>query len=122
MKKEIIEQKIKKLKQQLHEVGMPISGSLHISYRRCGKKGCRCQKSDKDRHGPYCVWYRRDNGKLTTQSIKEGDVHLYKEWIGNRVTLENIIKKIFDLGSQYPSARKNGKFNSLKTTSVKRGT
>jgi len=102
-----IERKINELKQQMCKIGIPIPGSIHMSYRRCGKTGCKCQQSDDNRHGPYYVWYRRENGKLTTQSIKKGDIHLYREWIRNREKLEMIMKKIVEIGSHYPDFKKN---------------
>ena len=110
MKSKMIERRINELKQKLYKIGIPIPGSIHISYRRCGKSGCRCQQSNSNLHGPYYVWYRREKGKLTTQSIKEEDVHLYKEWIKNREKLETIIKKILEAGSQFANTRKKNEF------------
>ena len=117
MKLKVTERRINELKQQLYKVGIPIPGSIHISYRRCGKKSCRCQLSDDNLHGPYYVWYRRENGRLTTQSIKKEDIHLYKEWIKNREKMEMIINKILEIGSQYPGIRKKLKINYKKSVS-----
>ena len=70
MKEKEIERKYFNLKKQLLEIGIPIPGSIHKSYRKCGKKGCRCQQSDQNRHGPYFVWNIIKNNKLNTHTIK----------------------------------------------------
>ena len=37
--------------------GLMLQGSLVTLYRRCGKKGCRCERGEK--HGPaYCLSYK----------------------------------------------------------------
>ena len=91
------------LKQQIAKLGMPIPGSIQTVYLRCGKKNCRCHQSDGQRHGPYYLWYRRKNGKLTTQSIAEEDLQSYRIWISNREELEGVVQKMIDLGADYAS-------------------
>jgi len=37
--------------------GLMLQGSLVALYRKCGKKGCRCERGEK--HGPaYCLSYK----------------------------------------------------------------
>jgi len=37
--------------------GLMLQGSLVTLYRKCGKKGCRCERGEK--HGPaYCLSYK----------------------------------------------------------------
>ena len=38
---------------------MPLPGSLHLEWRRCGKPTCRCANGEQ-RHGPYRVrrWWQ----------------------------------------------------------------
>jgi len=37
--------------------GLMLQGSLVALYRKCGKKGCRCERGE--RHGPaYCLSYK----------------------------------------------------------------
>jgi hypothetical protein len=98
-----LEDHLNDLKQQIAKLGMPIPGSIQTMYLRCGKKNCRCHQSDDQRHGPYYLWYRRKNGKLTTQSIAEEDLQSYRIWISNREELERVIQKMIDLGAAYAS-------------------
>lgn len=115
-----IERKLQKLKQEIFKTGIQIPGSIQISYRRCGKKNCRCQQLDDKGHGPYYIWYRREQGKLTTKSIAAEDVTLYQEWIENRETVKRILNKILEHGANYAVFRKS-KFNSKKSIQLKRG-
>ena len=118
MNKKMAERKFNDLKQQLADAGMPIPGSIQTSYLRCGKKKCRCQQSDDNRHGPYYLWYRREKQKLKTQSIAEQDVQLYREWIRNRETIEMLVRKMVELGAQYATnINCKPKKNSKKTSS-----
>lgn len=107
--------KVNDLKQQLLTIGIAIPGTIQKSYRTCGKTKCRCQLSEQYRHGPYYVWYHRENKKLTTQSIPPEDVRQFEQWIENRERLETIFKQILELAAKYPAALKNEKNNSKKT-------
>jgi hypothetical protein len=121
MDRKKIERELQKLKQEIINTGIPIPGSIQTSYRRCGKKNCRCQKPDDKGHGPYYVWYRREDKKLTTKSLAAENVSLYQEWIDNRETIEMVVKKIIILGANYAVAFKKSEINSKKTDSPKRG-
>jgi hypothetical protein len=39
----------------------PLLGSLHLEWRRCGKKGCRCARGEW--HGPYVYRYWYQDGR-----------------------------------------------------------
>ena len=96
-----LEEQLLELKNAIARLGMPIYGSIQTTHLRCGKKNCRCHQSDDERHGPYYLWYRRKNGKLTTKSINEEDLEVYRMWISNREKLEEAMRKMSELGSSY---------------------
>lgn len=121
MTPENLEKQLFELKQQITQLGMPIQGSIQLAYLRCGKKNCRCHQSDDQRHGPYYLWYRRINGKLTTQSIEGEEVYKYRMWIQNREELELAVKKMIELGSDYAAALKPAPEKSKKGLSAMRG-
>lgn len=121
MNLEAIEKQYDKLKKELLGIGIPIPGTIHKSFRSCGKKGCRCQESKELRHGPYYVWYGLKNNKQTTKSIKAENIFMYQKWIKNRENIEDIVKKMLDLGIQYMNLKKNDKFNSKKRDHLTRG-
>jgi hypothetical protein len=113
------EKQLNEFKKQIADLGISIPGSIQTMYLRCGKKNCHCHQEDGQRHGPYYLWYRRINGKTTTQSIAEEDVHVYRTWIGNRDKMEALVQKIVSLGADYAVAFKAtpGKLkNSVNST------
>ncbi len=106
MNAERLERQLNDLKKQITDLGLSIPGSIQTMYLRCGKKNCRCHQAEDLRHGPYYLWYRRVNGKTTTQSIAEEEVHLYRTWIGNREKMEAIVHKIVSIGADYAAVFK----------------
>ncbi len=40
---------------------MPLPGTLHIEFKRCGKQNCRCRNGHP--HGPYAVRRWREDGR-----------------------------------------------------------
>jgi hypothetical protein len=121
MTPERLEEQLLELKHTIARLGMPIQGSIQITHLRCGKKNCRCHQSDDERHGPYYLWYRRINGKLTTKSIDEEDLDAYRMWISNREKLEAAMRKMTELGSSYATAFKSTPRKSINPLSEMRG-
>ena len=118
---EIQKKQLLDLKKQIDELEIAIPGSIQISYLRCGKKNCRCHQAEDQRHGPYYLWYRRVDGKTTTQSIAEEDVQSYRMWIDNREKLEALFQKIITLGADYAAEFKSTPDKFKKSLSAKRG-
>jgi hypothetical protein len=108
------EQKFSKLKQKICEIDLPIPGTLHIQYRKCGKANCRCHESKDHLHGPYYLWYRKIDGKLKTTVIDVKDIEKYQQWITNRQELELLTNEMIRLGENY--AAKNGTLDNSKKT------
>jgi len=115
------EKQLNVLKKQIADLGISIPGSIQTMYLRCGKKNCRCHQAEEQRHGPYYLWYRRINGKTTTQSIAEEDVHVYRTWISNRDKMETLVKNIVNLGADYAAVFKTTPGKSKNSVSPKRG-
>jgi hypothetical protein len=113
------------LKKKLLDIGLAIPGTLRETYHRCGRDYCKCMTSDEYRHGPYYLWDRRINGKLTAKSITEEDAIVYREWIENRKKLELIISEMLEFGSNYattrPNSKKSQRGNSEKSDPATRG-
>ena len=121
MNAESLKKQLLELKKQVENLEIAIPGSIQITYLRCGKKNCRCHQSEDQRHGPYYLWYRRVDGKTTTQSIAEEDVQSYQMWIGNREKLEALLQKIIALGADYAAAFKSTPDKLKKSLPSKRG-
>ena len=117
MNQERLEQQLNDLKKQIAALGTAIPGSIQTVYLRCGKKNCRCQQDEAQRHGPYYLWYRRISGKTATQSIAEEDVQVFRTWINNREKLEALVQKKINHGADYAAVFKTtpGKLKNSST-------
>lgn len=121
MNEESLEKQLHNLKKQFDDLGIAIPGSIQTVYLKCGKNNCRCHQDKDLRHGPYYLWYRRIDGKTTTQSIAEEDVQSYRMWIGNREKLEDLFQKITNLGADYAAVFKSTPAKSKKCLPPMRG-
>ena len=69
---EKMEQRIEKIKLELHKIGRMRPGSLNKQFTVCGRPGCRCQdQNHPKRHGPYVQLSYVHKGKSTTQFIQK---------------------------------------------------
>lgn len=101
--------KPERLKQQILNLDIVIPGYVRTLYQQCGQPNCRCKKKRKDWHGPYYLWGRKLNGKLSSKSIRKNDVPLYKQWIKNRLKLKEIVSELLDAGCKYAT-----EYNKIK--------
>jgi len=82
-----MQRRIRKIKDELLNLGEMRPGALSKQYNVCGKSGCRCKDPDKPKkHGPYYQLSFSHQGKSTTQFVKK---HLVAEV---RTQLRNYIK------------------------------
>jgi hypothetical protein len=58
-------------------------------------------KSKKDQHGPYHFWNYKINQKFTSKSISEDKLQNFRQWIGNRKKLDDIIDMILSYGRSH---------------------
>ncbi len=121
MDAEQMDRRLNELKKQIADLGIAIPGSIQTMYLRCGKKNCRCHQVEDQRHGPYYLWYRRIDGKTTTQSVAEEDLHLYRLWIKNREKMESLIQKIVSIGADYAAVFKTSADKSKNSLTRMRG-
>ena len=105
MQKEL--KKYEKLKEQMMALDIAIPGIIRKIYQRCGKKTCRCWKSEEYLHGPYYLWGRMIKGKLTSQSIQKEKVKLYRKWLGNKKQLKKIVAEMLKTGCAYATRIKS---------------
>src|SRR4030042_3663581 len=112
------------LKKRLLEIGIPIPGTIHALYARCGSPTCPCATNDKSRHGPYYRWHYRLNGRSVAQGITTEDLRQYEKWIENRERIYKIVDEMLAVGVKVASPRQE-KYtraeNSKKTHSPMRG-
>jgi hypothetical protein len=86
------------LKRKLLEVGMPIPGTIHALYARCGSPTCPCVTDNNKRHGPYYRWHYRLQGKALAHGIDETDIPQFQQGIQNRELIYRIIEEMMEMG------------------------
>lgn len=58
------EDRIKQLRRQILAMDLLCPGSIVERFNTCGRPQCRCASDPSERHGPYYIWSRRENGRL----------------------------------------------------------
>ena len=82
------------MKRNLKNFDLAVPGTLRFIYTKCGKQNCACQTDEKARHGPYWLWDRKVNGKLSSKMVTKKMADKIKVWIKNRSNLENLVAEI----------------------------
>lgn len=77
----------------IQDYGNILDGSLYEKYFKCGKKNCKCYDDPAQRHGPYLVWSRRENGKIMQKQLNEKQLEQVKEGLANYKKLLKDIEK-----------------------------
>jgi hypothetical protein len=105
MQPERIEQQIRKIKEELVNLGPMRPGSLSRQYSVCGKPGCACADPDKPKkHGPFYQLSYAHQGKSSTRFVRPGYVpqiknelaaykrfrQLTQTWVGLELTLSQL--------------------------------
>lgn len=101
MNKEKLNLELQTIKKAILENGVPIPGTIHKLYARCGAKTCPCANDDSKRHGPYYRWHYRMGNRQRTIGIDEEHIEIIQNAINNREKLEALIEKLLSTGIQY---------------------
>lgn len=111
------EKNLKILKTRITDFDLAVPGRLRTIFSKCGKVYCACQTDEKARHGPYILWDRKVNGKLTSKMVSKKMAIQIKKWIENRNRLEILIQEIFELSQSIASdlvdEERNSRFEKL---------
>jgi len=89
---------IQNCKEDMDGISMVLRGSITEHLVRCGKKGCRCQKTPPKLHGPYFDWTRKVQGKTRTVRLTRSHAAVCQQWIENGRQLNQIIAKWEQVG------------------------
>ena len=93
-------QRYDELKAELHAVGFVCLGSVQTRRLECGKAACRCHDDPENRHGPYHYWTRKARGKTVGLMLTEDEFRVYRQWIDNNRTLEQILRDMRNVSSR----------------------
>jgi hypothetical protein len=94
MSRQTDEERFETLKRMVVEVGFFRRGSVVRRFMPCGKRGCRCQATPPQLHGPYYQWTRKLRGKTVTVRLSEQEAERIREWISNGRRLDKIVAKM----------------------------
>lgn len=97
------DKKIELLKTKIVDFDLIVPGSLRTIYSKCGRDYCACQTDKKARHGPYILWDRKVNGKLSSKMVSKEMAAQIKKWIENRNKLEKQVREILILSQSIVS-------------------
>lgn len=91
------DKKIELLKTKIVDFDLVAPGSLRTIYSKCGRDYCACRTDKKARHGPYILWDRKVDGKLSSKMVSKEMAAQIKKWIENRNKLEKQVQEILTL-------------------------
>jgi len=111
----IQEKTLNVLKLKLADFDLAVPGTLRKVYSKCGKQNCICQTDRKGRHGPYWLWDRKVNGKLSSKMLTPQMASQIEKWIKNRRRLEKTLAEIFILSQEVAALHvDNGRKSATK--------
>ena len=88
-----LEERIKRIKRQLAELGDLRPGSLSKQYNVCGKPGCQCKDTPPKKHGPYYQLSFTWKGRSKTKFVRRGDVTTVRKQLRNYRRLRELVDK-----------------------------
>lgn len=68
----VLEERRRKLYQQLAVIGDFRPGMISVNYRKCGRGNCHCAQPDQVGHGPQYLWNTTQQGKSRAQNLRLG--------------------------------------------------
>ncbi len=92
--------RLNKIKLLLSKFEFALPGTIRTLYMKCGKAGCPCQKDDNARHGPYNLWDRKVDKKLSSKMIPSTDLKKMRIWIEERRKLEKLVEEALSLSQE----------------------
>lgn len=88
-----LEAKIEKIKQELAALGDLRPGKLSRQYNVCGNPACRCKGDPPQKHGPYYQLSFTRNGRGTTQFVRKEDLAIVRAQLRNYRRREKLIDR-----------------------------
>lgn len=97
-----IEKKIKKIKEELLDLGELRPGSLTRQFNVCGKPSCRCKdKKNPRKHGPYYQISYSRKGKSTSVFVRADSVKDIENQLANYKRLMQLVNQWVDLAIEH---------------------
>lgn len=101
-KLKLIEKKIKKIKEELLDLGELRPGSLSKQFNVCGKPSCRCKdKTNSKKHGPYYQISYSRKGKSSSAFVRPESVKDIENQLANYKQLMHLVNLWIDLALEH---------------------
>ena len=75
--------RIRRIQETISAFDYLCSGTLVERYKVCGKRGCRCARNRRSRHGPYYEWGYMEGGKQVHRMVTSTQAQLLRTAIAN---------------------------------------
>jgi hypothetical protein len=102
---ESLEKRIRKIKQQIGELGDLRPGALSQQYNVCGSAGCQCKASPPIKHGPYYQISFKRHGKSSSQFVREEDLQDVQQQLENYRRLRELVDEWITVSAQLSTLR-----------------
>jgi hypothetical protein len=97
-----IEKKIKKIKEELLNLGELRPGSMSKQFNVCGKPSCRCKdKKNPRKHGPYYQISYSRKGKSSSVFVRTESVKDIENQLANYKRLMQLVNLWIDLAIEH---------------------
>jgi hypothetical protein len=119
MKNEIgnLVKKIKRIKQEISNLGDMRPGSLSKQYNKCGNPNCRCKdKKNPRQHGPYYQISYSRHGRSKTEFVTNEMAPRIRKELRNYKRFVALNGRLIDLSIELSRARRSyrGEFGNAK--------
>jgi hypothetical protein len=81
------------LRQRIAEFELIASGNLLRRTKVCGKPTCRCAQDERERHGPYWEWTRRERRRLVHRVVSSQEAARLAEAIRNGRAIRRLLAR-----------------------------
>jgi hypothetical protein len=95
-----LKRRYRELAEQIRDLGFIATGSVSERHTVCATDGCRCHHDPPERHGPYLQHTRKVAGKTVTTRLTPEQAQRYRDEIGNRRRLDEIIASMSEISAQ----------------------
>src|SRR2546426_12617060 len=95
-----LEMKIRKVKQEIADLGELRPGNLSRQYNVCGNPDCRCKATPPQKHGPYYQISFTWHGKSRTQFVRKEDLPEVRKQLQNYKRLRELVDTWIGLGME----------------------
>ena len=101
------QERIRRIKEDLLDLGDMRPGALSEQYNVCGNPNCRCKDSkNPKKHGPYYQLSYTHKGKSTTEFVTKDRVSEVRQQIRNYRSFKKLIEEWVDLSIKIAKLRK----------------